>query len=706
MKHDKYSRQTLALGEETMESINNGTVFVHGNSYISIEILKNLILMGVGNVLHVSDNCKVSRSDVKNCFIYEKEDKNKNVKQVLYDRLSILNPNVNYKEIYPKQIHEGNHVHILENNTRYDLLSHKNLYFNYNDFNCVIYSQVRDHIIKDIYGEELKSGIVISSEYDDKKNVTKLIVEKDHGIYQGANINGYNVLHSSADSISVEGMFTYNRYKEEPIEQVFNYNQQPNNLPSKPKTKQIFPPMISIVGGILSQEAVKLLSCKTVPIESQYFDFSEFKHFMDIDCRPFIVGSGAIGCELLKNLSMLGFDCSITDMDTIEMSNLSRQYLFQAEDIGNLKSKTAAHKMKKINVKAYSNRVGKENEEVFDENFYKGHSVILNALDNVEARIYMDEISVKYDLPLFDSGTLGTKCHVQSIIPYKTETYTDSVDPPIKETPMCTVRNFPNNFTHCVQYSRNEFETEVTDSKEYFKKLFDDNIVELLEKYPKDHIVDGELFWKLPKIIPDPIKLDMNNPNHTRFIELSDKLLGKKNDFDKDNELHAEYVHVMSIIRSSNYNIEPKPLLETRRIAGNIIPALASTTAVVSGLVTLELLRYLIKGESNNWTCNLSNNMYLMSETMPPIKNPFSKWDKYIYEVPNTTTISELVKTLYDKYEIDVYELYNGETRIYSDSEIDDNDYTLKQLRIKELSIVGDYKDEMVDDIPNIKVLY
>lgn len=52
------------------------------------------------------------------------------------------------------------------------------------------------------------------------------------------------------------------------------------------------------------------------------------------------VGSGAIGCEMLKNFAMMGVGCDkdglllVTDMDSIEKSNLNRQFLFRSWDIG------------------------------------------------------------------------------------------------------------------------------------------------------------------------------------------------------------------------------------------------------------------------------------------------------------------------------------------------------------------------------------
>lgn len=56
--------------------------------------------------------------------------------------------------------------------------------------------------------------------------------------------------------------------------------------------------------------------------------------------RWFIVGAGAIGCELLKNFALMGVGCGsnglikITDMDQIEISNLNRQFLFRRLDVG------------------------------------------------------------------------------------------------------------------------------------------------------------------------------------------------------------------------------------------------------------------------------------------------------------------------------------------------------------------------------------
>ena len=105
-------------------------------------------------------------------------------------------------------------------------------------------------------------------------------------------------------------------------------------------------------------------------------------------------------------------------MDTIEKSNLSRQLLFRDHDVGEFKSVAARAAMMRFSpecqVEAHTSHVGEEEDRPFDDDFWSsGCNVVLNALDNVEARLFVDSQCVTHGLGLIDAGTLGPKGNVQ-----------------------------------------------------------------------------------------------------------------------------------------------------------------------------------------------------------------------------------------------------------------------------------------------------
>ena len=255
-------------------------------------------------------------------------------------------------------------------------------------------------------------------------------------------------------------------------------------------------PMAAVFGGLVGQEVIKAATGKFHPLfQWLYFDSLESGPSEPLPAEAlapqggrydgqiavlgrdlnaalgkanvFLVGAGALGCEFIKNFALMGVACgggevTLTDDDTIEKSNLSRQFLFRNSNIGQPKSTVAAAAALKINpalrVRALQNRVSPETEGVFDDAFWGGLDLVTNALDNVNARLYVDSRCVYFGKALLESGTLGTKCNTQMVIPGATENYGASRDPPERSAPMCTVHSFPHNIDHCLTWAKSEFE--------------------------------------------------------------------------------------------------------------------------------------------------------------------------------------------------------------------------------------------------------
>ncbi|KAI0081689.1 ubiquitin activating enzyme [Panus rudis PR-1116 ss-1] len=598
-------------------------------------------------------------------------------------------------------------------------------------------------------------------------------------------------------------------------------------------------PIVAVIGGFVAQEVLKACSAKFHPmVQYLYFDSLESlpnAKPTEAECQPigsrydaqiavfgktfqekiqnhrqFLVGSGAIGCEMLKNWSMMGLASGpngvihVTDLDTIEKSNLNRQFLFRAKDLGKFKSEVAAAAVADMNpdlkgkIQAKQEPVGPDTENVYTDEFFAAIDGVTNALDNVKARQYMDQRCVFYLKPLLESGTLGTKGNTQVVIPHLTESYSSSQDPPEKETPSCTVKNFPNAIQHTIEWARQEFDNlfvkpaqavnaylaepnylennlkysgqqkeqieQIVDylvrkkpltfeecivwARLQFEERFNNAIRQLLYSLPKDAKTStGQPFWSGPKRAPDPLTFDSNDPTHLQFIiaaanlhafnyglrgetdpnvfkKIADSVVvpeftprsgvkiqvnenepvqndGSNADtgdlqdlvkqlpspsslvgyrlnpveFEKDDDTnhHIDFITAASNCRALNYKINPADRHTTKQIAGKIIPAIATTTSLVVGLVCLELYK-VIDGKNKledykNGFVNLALPFFGFSEPIAAKKNKFGKfewtlWDRF--EFKNDPTLKEIIDWFKKEHGLDITMVSQGVSMLWS----------------------------------------
>ncbi|KAG7251052.1 hypothetical protein CRUP_015067, partial [Coryphaenoides rupestris] len=181
-------------------------------------------------------------------------------------------------------------------------------------------------------------------------------------------------------------------------------------------------------------------------------------------CRVLVVGAGGIGCELLKNLVLTGFkNIEAIDLDTIDVSNLNRQFLFQKKHVGKSKAQVAKESVLQFcpsaNITAYHDSIMNPDYNV---EFFRNFVLVMNALDNRAARNHVNRMCLAADIPLIESGTAGYLGQVTVIKKGLTECYECQPKPTQKTFPGCTIRNTPSEPIHCiVTSSRNPAETEI-----------------------------------------------------------------------------------------------------------------------------------------------------------------------------------------------------------------------------------------------------
>lgn len=155
------------------------------------------------------------------------------------------------------------------------------------------------------------------------------------------------------------------------------------------------------------------------------------------DTRILVVGSGGIGCELrasdsclfalhdssdtlilVKNIVLAGFgDITLLDLDTIDLSNLNRQFLFRKKDVKQPKALVAARTASAFNPSVKIHPLYANIKEAqFDAKWFAGFHIVMSALDNLDARRHINRMCLAAGVPLVESGTEGYFGQVQPII--------------------------------------------------------------------------------------------------------------------------------------------------------------------------------------------------------------------------------------------------------------------------------------------------
>ncbi|KAE8295865.1 SUMO-activating enzyme subunit 2 [Larimichthys crocea] len=384
-------------------------------------------------------------------------------------------------------------------------------------------------------------------------------------------------------------------------------------------------------------------------------------------CKVLVVGAGGIGCELLKNVVMTGFkNIDVIDLDTIDVSNLNRQFLFQKKHVGKSKAQVAKESALQFcpsaNITAYHDSIMNPDYNV---EFFRKFVLVMNALDNRAARNHVNRMCLAADIPLIESGTAGYLGQVTVIKKGMTECYECQPKPTQKTFPGCTIRNTPSEPIHCIVWAKYLFnqlfgeedaDQEVSpdtadpeaawnsedtaaratasekdgdikrvstkdwarstgyDPVKLFNKLFKDDIMYLLtmDKLWKKRKAPTPLDWQQLENGANPQEDTpasglkdqqvlgvwghcqlFQHSVETLRAQLQEKGEGSELVWDKDDPPAMDFVTAAANLRMHIFSMNMKSRFDVKSMAGNIIPAIATTNAVIAGLIVLEGLKIL-----------------------------------------------------------------------------------------------------------------
>ncbi|KZS89093.1 hypothetical protein SISNIDRAFT_417318 [Sistotremastrum niveocremeum HHB9708] len=493
------------------------------------------------------------------------------------------------------------------------------------------------------------------------------------------------------------------------------------------------------------------------------------------ETRVLLVGAGGIGCELLKNLVLTGFgDITLLDLDTIDLSNLNRQFLFRKKDVKQSKALIAAKTASAFNPAVKITPIHANIKDAdYDVDWFSQFDIVLNALDNLDARRHVNKMCLAANVPLVESGTAGYLGQVQPLLKNVTECFDCLPKPTPKTFPVCTIRSTPSQPIHSIVWAKSylmpqlfgedeeDGGTELDDAEKQgenadeiaslraqaaafksvrlalrdstpleeaarkaFEKVFFHDVKTLLSMADMWKSRKPPLplnYDEITQVAASSAKENGSSPSVNLrdqkqlslaeclelFIASSCRLalrLRSGEDtisFDKDDDDALDFVCASSNLRSFSYSIPTKSRWEVKEMAGNIIPAIATTNAIVSGLIVLQALHLLrisyFASKATPPTATLRNvNIQFKpsaplgaSRIVPPNPSCGVCRDTYttVHCDPSKTLLREVIDGILGDgdgvgtgpREVSTYE----DKRVLSDPDFDDNlDRTLESLGV------------------------
>jgi len=315
--------------------------------------------------------------------------------------------------------------------------------------------------------------------------------------------------------------------------------------------------------------------------------------------------------------------------------------LFQKKHVGKPKALVAKESALKMCPQA---QIVALHDTIFNQDYniqyFKKFHIVLNALDNVAARKHVNRMCLAADIPLVESGSSGYLGQTQLIKKGVSQCYECQPTPRQKTFPGCTIRNTPSQLIHCVVWAKYLFnqlfgeedaDKDVAPDQEDEENKSNGDSTQPIKRvntreWAKENNFNGEavfnkLFskdveylltmknlWKTRRP-PTPMKWRDNvdkkmnvddfdvqkllttEQNMALFYQSIDHLKNKispENEvlyWDKDDKHAMNFTSAAANIRAEIFGIEGKSQFNLKAMAGNIIPAIATTNAMVAGLI-------------------------------------------------------------------------------------------------------------------------